>query len=106
MDALRGPVQKDVKTSVIFVVDEPKRFFRVTGDWAFVNAQFVHPDGSPMGKAYFGSDGAISDNVQALLRRVKGKWRVVTHVTGASDVEWEDWPKKYGAPKTVVPSTS
>ena len=102
MDALRVPVEKDLKMRVVFVVTEPQIGFRVVRDWVFVNARFVHSDGTPMGKSYYGS-GEISDNVQALLHRIWGKWKIVTHVTGASDVEWEDWPKKYHAPAAVIP---
>ena len=100
MDALRVPVQKDLGFPVIFVVRETS-MFRVVDDWAFISAQFRHPDGSPMGKNYFGT-GMRSDTTQALLHKVNGKWKVVTHVTGATDVQWEGWAKKYGAPSSVI----
>ena len=102
MDALRPPVQKDVGVPVIFYVEDPARSFRVVGDWAFLNATVQQKNGKPLPKSFLGEDGAISSNVQALLRRVGKKWKVVTHVTGASDVEWEDWAKKYHAPPEVT----
>ena len=101
MDALRGPVERDLKFPVIFEVSDSAYLFRVVGDWAFIDAQFLHKNGDPMGDAYY-KDGEFSDTVQALLHRVGGKWKVVTHVTGATDVEWEDWAKKYHAPPEVM----
>ena len=103
LDALRVPVQKEIEMRVVFVIDDPKRYFRVVGDWAFVNARYVHPDGTPMGKSYYAKMGDMSDAVQALLHRVKGKWHVVTAVVAVTDVEWEDWPKRYHAPAAVIP---
>ena len=106
MDAMRVPVEKDLKMSVIFVVDHPEIFFRVVGDWAFVGATFRHPDGTPMGKDYYAKMGDVSDDAQALLHRVHGKWQVVTHVTAPTDVEWMEWPAKYHAPANVIAKES
>jgi len=103
MDALRVPVEKDVEMKVIFVVDKPEMYFRVVGDWAFVGAEFRHPDGSPMGTEYRAKHEMSSLRAEGLLHREHGRWIVVTHVTGPTDVEWQDWPKKYHAPTNVIP---
>ncbi len=107
LDALRADVQDEYKMPVKFVIHDPERYnFRVAGaanDWAFVSAKYVQPDGAPMGKKYWTMVGDMSDDVQALLHRVKGKWKVVTAITAVTDVEWEDWPKKYHAPAAVIP---
>ena len=99
MNALRGPVEHDLKMPVIFVVTHPEIFFRVKQGWAFVGADFQHPNGDPMGEAYYkSSNDQKSDTVVALLHCIHGKWHVVTHDTGATDVEWPEWPAKYHTP--------
>jgi hypothetical protein len=35
------------------------------------------------------------------LRNVKGKWKVVQYVIGATDVPYVDWDKEYGAPRAI-----
>jgi hypothetical protein len=102
MDTLRAPVERDLKMPVIFVVNHPDMNLRVERDWAFVCAQFRHPDGKPMGPSYF-ANGDNSDLVVALLHRVHGQWRVVTHDTGVSDVPWPGWPHQYHCPADLCP---
>lgn len=102
MDTLRVPVEHDLKMPVIFVVTDPKTFFRVKQGWAFVGPEFRHSNGDPMGPAYY-AEANDSDVVIALLHRVHGKWHVVTHDTGAVDVEWPEWSAKYHTPPGLLP---
>ena len=107
LNALRLPVEKDLGMPVIFVVHHPEIFFRVEADWAFVGADFRHPDGSPMGESYYArSNDQNSDTVLALLHRSHGHWRVVNHDTGAVDAAWADWSRQYHAPSDLFPKSS
>lgn len=99
LDALRVPVEKELKRKVVFKVDELKVF----GGWAFVQGVPQQPGGKPMN--YRGTpyeqqqaDGAFDDGFSALLRQRAGKWRVVVYNIGATDVTWSNWPEQHKAP--------
>lgn len=102
LDALRVPIEKELKQSVIFKIDH----FKVQSDWAFVLGQPQQPDGSRLdysGTVYQKAvdAGAFDDGVIGLLRNTNGKWRVVQYVIGATDVPYVDWDKKYRAPRAI-----
>ncbi|GAB4459783.1 MAG: hypothetical protein OHK0029_22850 [Armatimonadaceae bacterium] len=102
MDALRVPVQKDLMKKVIFKIDT----LNVLGEWAFLRGVPLQPDDKPMnyrGTRYQEAqdEGAFDDSITALLRKMKGKWTVVTFNIGATDVVWETWDKDYKAPRAV-----
>ena len=102
MDALRKPVEKELNRPVVFRVSVPSDF-RAQNGWAFLTADLRRPDGSPMdfrGTPYPPSD-FNGGGVNALLHRTNGRWRVVTYILCATDVEWEDWSKKYHAPRAI-----
>ena len=46
-------------------------------------------------------DGVFDDWVCALLRREGGRWRVVAHSIGATDVVYATWPEDYHAPRAI-----
>ena len=102
LEALRVPVEKQLKQSIVFKIDH----FKVQGNWAFLTAVPQRPNGSAVN--YSGTiyqeavdAGAFDDGIVALLRNVKGKWRVVEYVIGATDVPYVDWDKEYKAPKGI-----
>lgn len=102
IDALRVPIEKQLKQSVIFKIDHLK----VQSNWAFLLAQPQQPDGSSInyaGTVYQDAvdAGAFDDGVIGLLRNTNGRWRVVQFVIGATDVPYVDWDKKYRAPKAI-----
>lgn len=104
MNALRIPVQRDLKMPVIFVIRSPQTDLRVKQGWAFVVADFRRPSGALLGQAFFARfHGMMAGNASALLHRVGGRWRVVAHNTGATDVVWQDWGRTYHAPPGLVP---
>ncbi len=77
-------------------------------DWAFMYAQPLQPNSKPIdykGTKYAEDEyaGAFEDRVCTLLRKSKGKWKVVKWNIGATDVVWLDWDKEFGAPSTVFP---
>lgn len=104
MDALRVPVQRELKKPVIFEV----RTLRVLGTWAFVEAVPRKPDGSPFdyrGTPYQQAidEGMFDDGAFALLRREGGRWRVLRYVIGPTDVAWIPWEEELRAPRAVFP---
>jgi hypothetical protein len=102
VDALRVPIEKQLKRPVIFKIEHLK----VQQGWAFMRAVPQQPDGSRFdytGTVYQAAQeaGAFDDGIVALLRNVNGKWKVVQFVIGATDVPYVDWDKKYRAPKGI-----
>jgi hypothetical protein len=106
LDALRVPVERDLKQKIVFVADN----FNVYGNWAFVGGspQSVNggaPDYSRTQYADAKESGAFDNNFFALLKRTAGKWKVVTYAIGCTDVCYADWWRRYRAPKAVFPYT-
>ncbi|HEX8189604.1 MAG TPA: hypothetical protein VF586_14705 [Pyrinomonadaceae bacterium] len=101
-DALRAPVEKELKQKVIFKIDHLK----VSGDWAFLRGVPQRPDGDRVdysATAYQQriEDGVFDDWICALLRKRAGKWQVVKYVIGATDVAYEGWDDEYKAPSAI-----
>ena len=106
LDALRIPVERDLKQKVIFVADN----FNVQNNWAFVGgrpqtADGARPDYSKTQYADAVDSGAFDNNLFALLKKTAGKWKVTTYAIGCTDVCYADWWRRYRAPKTVFPYT-
>ena len=106
MNALRVPVEKELKQRVQFTINH----FKITDSWAFItgeplNLKNVKPDyaGTSYQKAV--DAGAFENNYQALLKKTAGKWKVVTYLIGCTDVCWLEWDKKHKAPKVIFPET-
>jgi len=102
VDALRAPVEKQLKQPVIFKIDHLK----VQNNWAFLTGRPQTSDGSAVdytNTVYQDAvdSGAFDDGIVALLRQVKGKWKVVQYVIGATDVPYVEWDKEYRAPKAI-----
>ncbi|MBO9623383.1 MAG: hypothetical protein J7500_11800 [Sphingomonas sp.] len=102
LDSARAPATKRLGKPVKFKV----RTIRREGDWAFVIAAMVDAAGRPI--SYAGTplasaeaEGAVSKDFVALLRLSGGRWRVVDHALGPTDVAWMDWADKHGAPPSL-----
>jgi len=106
MDALRIPVEKELKQKIIFSVDH----FSVLGNWAFLSGE---PQNESGGKPNYRKTkyweaidaGAFDNNFFALLKKTGGKWKVTTYAIGCTDVCYLDWWKQYKAPKAIFPYT-
>ena len=101
-DALRAPVEKQLKQKVVFKIEHLK----VQSDWAFLRGVPQQPGGAALdykGTPYQTAveEGAFDDGIVALLRKRKGRWQVVQFVVGATDVPYVDWDKKYRAPSAI-----
>lgn len=106
LEALRTPVERDLKQKVVFVADN----FNVYGNWAFVggtpqNLNGESPDYRRTQYADAQESGAFDNNIFALFRKTGGKWKVVTYAIGCTDVCYADWWRRYKAPKGVFPYT-
>lgn len=104
MDALRVPVQRELGKPVIFEVT----VLRVRDGWAFMQGMPRAPGGGELD--YRGTPyqedieaGVFDDGICALLRLRNGRWTVVTHSIGATDVPWVEWAEHYGAPASIFP---
>jgi hypothetical protein len=101
-DALRVPVEKKLKQSVVFNIDHLK----VQDDWAFMLGAPRKPNGGELdySKTSYAKAvalGMFDDGISALLHKVRGRWRVVRYVIGATDVPYIEWDKQYRAPSGI-----
>ncbi len=106
LDALRVPVERELRQKIVFVADN----FKVQGTWAFVGGTPQSANGGEpdyRGTIYFEAkkDGIFDNNFFALLRKAGGKWRVVTKAIGCTDVCYADWWRTHKAPKAIFPYT-
>jgi hypothetical protein len=106
LDALRLPVERDLKQKVVFVADN----FRVQGNFAFVsgtpqNSSGEDPDYARTKYADQVDSGAFDNNFFALLKKTAGKWRVTHYLIGCTDVCYADWWRRFRAPKAIFPYT-
>lgn len=94
LDVARGPAETGRGQPVQFVVHALNR----VGPWAFLFARMQRPDGRPLPRA---ADDLDSNDYAALLRQDGNGWRVVDFAVGPTDVAWEGWDRRYGAPASV-----
>ena len=99
LEAARAPAGAALGKTPKFRVEQLQR----DGDWAFLLATMEEADGRPFDftgtpLADAAKQGMVSRSYAALLRRKAGGWEVVAKAIGPSDVAWEDWPRRYGAP--------
>jgi len=106
LDALRFPIERDLKQKVVFVADN----FKVQGNFAFVsgtpqNSSGEDPDYARTKYADQVDSGAFDNNFFALLKKTAGKWRVTHYLIGCTDVCYADWWRRFRAPKAIFPYT-
>ncbi len=106
LDALRAPVEKELKQKIQFAIND----FNVSGTWAFLSGE--PQDASGNRPNYEGTEyreqveaDMFDNNFFALLKKTGGKWKVVTHAIGCTDVCYAMWWKDHKAPKAVFPYT-
>ena len=97
LDALRVPIERDLKQPVIFAVQK----YAVIGDWAFVMATPKRPDGGEIAWARTVCRGDVSHLVGGLMKREDGRWIVRDFALCPTDVAWDGWPEQYGAPRAL-----
>jgi hypothetical protein len=102
MDAARGPIQRELGQPVIFVVSR----LRSDGNWAYLAATPVQPDGTPLdwSRTPLADEWAadmMSDLVLVVMRRGAEGWQTVEYVIGPTDVAWVNWRERYGWPRAL-----
>lgn len=102
LDSARVPVAEALGKPVLFRVGH----LAVSGDWAFLRAEMEGPGGAPVD--YAGTPladaakhGAASRTYAALLRRRGAGWTVVDKAIAPTDLAWEDWATRHGAPPAI-----
>lgn len=97
LDALRVPIERNLKQSVVFAVQK----YAVIGDWAFVMATPKRPDGGEIAWARTVCRGDVSHLVGGLMKREGGRWIVRDYALCPTDVAWDGWPEQHGAPRAL-----
>jgi hypothetical protein len=102
MDAIRPRVEHDLDQQVIFKVSRLK----IQNGWAFAIVHPRQPDGREIdwSRTRFAQDyeaGMFSDLACVLLRKQGKGWRIVDYALGPSDVAYEDWSRRHGAPRAI-----
>ena len=102
LDAARAPVAQALGKPILFKV----RQLRTAGRWAFLLADMEERGGAPLSyagtpQAEAAEQGMMSRVYAALLRKDGAVWTVVDHAIGPTDVAWEGWGAKYGAPHAL-----
>jgi hypothetical protein len=88
---------------VLFRIDA----LNVQDGWAFLRGVPLKKSGTRMdyrGTRYqkLIDAGTFDDWICALLRKEGERWRVVSHVIGATDVPFVDWAERYHAPAGIL----
>jgi len=100
MNAMRPAVARQLNAPIQFVVKE----LRVYDDWAFAQVVPQRPGGKPIDlrNTPLKDDAEMMDGVrtEVFLRRKKGRWKVVDHAIGATDVWYEGYCNK--APRALM----
>jgi hypothetical protein len=98
LNAMRRAVERDLRQPVLFKVST----IRVCGEWAFVVAEPLKPSGGEIKWQSTICKGDVSHLVGALSQKDQsGAWRLKDYALCPTDVAWENWPEKYGAPQAV-----
>ena len=105
-NVMRPAFEKELKQKVIFQVQQ----IRLYRNWAFVGGRPLQPNQKPIDyrKTAHQADidnGAFDDGYCALLHKINGQWKLVTHNIGATDVVYAEWWREFKAPKPVFPYT-
>ena len=104
LSALRVPVERDLRQKIVLVADH----FKVEGKWGFVSGEPTTPSGGKPdlnGTQWAGAEDLFDDNFFGLLKKSGGRWRVVSHALGCTDVCYVDWWRRFRAPKAIFPYT-
>lgn len=106
LDALRKPVEKELKQKIKFVIET----LRVQGSWSFVggvpqgeNGRW--PDYRATSYQEAIDNEMFDNNIFALLRNTEGEWKLVTYSIGCTDVCYAGWWGDYKTPRGIFPYT-
>ncbi len=102
MDTLRPAVEAEMRGSVEFVVTT----IRVTPNWAFVQVEPQRPGGGVIDpeQTGFAGDTDMMDGltVYGLMGFQAGRWNLIDHMVGPTDVGYAGWQQRYGVPAALL----
>lgn len=102
LDALRPAVETEMRGPVEFVIS----VLRASPNWAFVQANPQRPGGGAIDPETtgFAGDTDFMDGltIYALLAFQSGRWNLVDHYVGPTDVAYAHWPQRFGVPPAIV----
>ncbi|CAN7397215.1 hypothetical protein LJR098_003663 [Rhizobium sp. LjRoot98] len=102
MDTLRPAVEAEMRGPVEFVVTT----IRVTPNWAFVQVEPQRPGGGVIDpeETGFAGDTDMMDGltVYGLMGFQAGRWNLIDHMVGPTDVGYADWQQRYGVPAALL----
>lgn len=102
LEALRPAVEAEMRGPVEFVVTT----IRVSPNWAFVQVDPQRPGGDPIDPDMTGFAGETDMmdglTVYALLTFQSGRWNLVDHLVGPTDVGYAIWQQRYGVPPAII----
>jgi len=114
LDAVRVPAEKYFGERVVFELEE----LRVADGYAFLHGKATQPDGKPIDyvrSPEYKSDpqrkelmrnGVLYGGVTALLKMKNKHWVVLEVTYDTGDVDWLEYDRKHGAPKSILPGSS
>ena len=97
LDAVRGPIEKELKQEVIFRVNHLK----VKDGWAFLKGQPRTKDDKPIdyrGTPFEEQAKEADELLVVVLRHKNDRWEVVKHELFTTDVWWHGIHKELEAP--------
>lgn len=102
MDTLRPAVEAEMRGPVEFVVTT----IRVTPNWAFVQVEPQRPGGGVIDpeETGFAGDTDMMDGltVYGLMGFQAGRWNLIDHMVGPTDVGYAGWQQRYGVPAALL----
>jgi hypothetical protein len=102
MDTLRPAVEAEMRGPVEFVVTT----IRVTPNWAFVQVEPQRPGGGVIDpeQTGFAGDTDMMDGltVYGLMGFQAGRWNLIDHMVGPTDVGYAGWQQRYGVPAALL----
>ena len=101
LDAIRPTIEKAMAQKVKFQV----RRLHANAEWAFLDGVALQMNGKPVDlkKTPFKNEEPMDGpTVFALLRKKAGRWRVVTHSIGPTDLVWSGWDSEFGVPGAIL----
>ncbi|MEK1926226.1 MAG: hypothetical protein AAAB11_12425 [Rhizobium giardinii] len=102
LDTLRPAVEAEMRGPVEFVVTT----MRVSPNWAFVQVEPQQPGGGAIDpeKTGFAGESDMMDGltVYGLATFQFGRWNLIDHMVGPTDVGYAAWQQRYGVPPAVL----
>lgn len=103
LEALKSKLQPQLKLKPKLLVKQ----LSVKGGFAYYAGEVRNENGQEIDFRKTSFREAVQEglfdgpNTNALLKKVQGKWKVLTYSIGPTDVPWGCWWKEFKAPKEI-----